>query len=138
MRRLKPRAPVVQALNEILAKARQVDELAAEVANASEQQTTGIAQINDAVGQMDKATQANAASAEETASVSTELNAQAGAMKASVAQLLKLVGGHTSGWEAQRSSDSSAAQLSSRTYRGNGHTAKSEFRNDAACETIRG
>ncbi|HLP78400.1 MAG TPA: methyl-accepting chemotaxis protein [Candidatus Paceibacterota bacterium] len=83
---------VVQALNEILEKARQVDQLAAEVASASEQQTMGISQINEAVSQMDKGTQANAASAEETASVAAELNHQAEVMKSSIADLLHLVG----------------------------------------------
>ena len=86
---------VTQTLNEIVTKARQVDELAAEVAGASREQTQGITQINTAVGQMDKVTQSNAASAEESAAAAAELNAQAGAMKASVAELLELVGGNS-------------------------------------------
>jgi len=52
---------VAETLNEIVTKARQVDELAAEVASASREQTQGITQINAAVGQMDKVTQSNAA-----------------------------------------------------------------------------
>jgi len=84
---------VAATLNEIVAKARQVDELAAEVANASHEQTQGIAQINTAVGQMDKVTQSNAASAEESAAAAQELNSQAETMKQSVADLLNLVGG---------------------------------------------
>ncbi|MDR3457678.1 MAG: methyl-accepting chemotaxis protein [Verrucomicrobiae bacterium] len=84
---------VAQSLNEIVTKARQVDELAAEVANASREQTEGITQINTAVGQMDKVTQSNAASAEESAAAAEELNAQAETMKQSVAELLQLVGG---------------------------------------------
>jgi methyl-accepting chemotaxis protein len=81
-------------LNEIVVKARQVDELAAEVAGASREQTQGITQINIAVGQMDKVTQSNAANAEESAAAAEELNAQALTMKESVAQLLRLVGGN--------------------------------------------
>jgi len=81
-------------LNEIVTKARQVDELAAEVAGASREQTQGIGQVNTAVGQMDKVTQNNAANAEESAAAAAELNAQAEAMKRSVAELLKLVGGN--------------------------------------------
>jgi methyl-accepting chemotaxis protein len=81
------------ALNEIVEKARQVDELVAEVAGASREQTQGITQINTAVGQMDKVTQANAATAEESAAASEELNAQAEVTKHSVGELLKLVGG---------------------------------------------
>jgi len=84
---------VTATLNEIAAKARQVDELAAEVAGASREQTQGISQINMAVGQMDKVTQSNAASAEESAAAAQELNAQAAAMKESVAELSRLVGG---------------------------------------------
>jgi methyl-accepting chemotaxis protein len=84
---------VAQALNDIVAKVRQVDELVTEVANASREQTDGITQINTAVGQMDKVTQSNAASAEESAAAAQELNAQASVMKQSVAELLQLVGG---------------------------------------------
>ena len=84
---------VAQALNEIVVKARQMDELAAEVASASREQTQGVAQINKAVSQVDKITQSNAATAEESAAAAEELNAQAETMKQSVAELLKLVGG---------------------------------------------
>jgi len=83
---------VAEVLNEIVAKVRLVDELAAEVAGASREQTQGITQINAAVGQMDKVTQANAANAEESAAAAQELNAQAITMKESVAGLLRLVG----------------------------------------------
>ena len=86
-------AKVTEALNEIVVKARQVDELAAEVAGASREQTQGISQVNTAVGQMDKVTQSNAANAEESAAAAEELNAQAESMKQSVAELLQLVGG---------------------------------------------
>jgi len=84
---------VAATLNEIVTKARQVDELAAEVANASREQTQGITQINTAVGQMDKVTQSNAASAEESAAAAEELNSQAAMMKQAVNELLQLVGG---------------------------------------------
>jgi len=88
-------AKVEQALNDIVVKVRQVDELVAQVASASREQTQGIAQINTAVGQMDKVTQSNAASAEESAAAAEELNAQAETMKRSVNELLKLVGSNT-------------------------------------------
>ena len=84
---------VASALNEIVNKVRQVDELVTEVADASHQQTDGIAQINMAVAQMDKITQSNAATAEESAAAAEELNGQAEVMKESVAELLQLVGG---------------------------------------------
>ncbi len=84
---------VAASLSEIVTKARQVDELAASVANASREQSQGIGQLNTAVSQMDKVTQHNAATAEESASAAQELNAQAGTMKEAVAELLTLVGG---------------------------------------------
>jgi len=83
---------VAATLNDIVAKARKMDELAAEVAGASREQTQGITQINASVGQVDKITQNNAACAEETASVVSELYAQVVTMKTSVAELMQLVG----------------------------------------------
>jgi hypothetical protein len=90
-------ASVARALNEIVVEARQVDELVAEVANASREQTQGITQINVAVSQMDKVTQSNAANAEESAAAAEELNAQAHAMHESVTALQRIVGGSGSG-----------------------------------------
>ncbi|HUC86022.1 MAG TPA: bacteriohemerythrin, partial [Candidatus Acidoferrales bacterium] len=88
---------VSAALDEIVAKARQVDELVTQVSEASREQTEGIGQINVAVGQMDKVTQSNAASAEESAAAAAELDAQAGRMRQSVAELLELVSGRAAG-----------------------------------------
>ena len=68
---------VTESLTQIVTKARQVDELVAEIATASREQSQGIDQVNTAVTQMDKVTQTNAASAEESASASEELTAQA-------------------------------------------------------------
>ncbi|HLP76767.1 MAG TPA: methyl-accepting chemotaxis protein [Candidatus Paceibacterota bacterium] len=85
-------AKVSETLNEIVGKARRMDELAAEVAGASNEQSQGVSQVNQAVGQMDKVTQSNAASAEECAASAEELNSQAHAMKGAVTDLMKLVG----------------------------------------------
>lgn len=92
---------VAEVLNEIVAKVRQVDKLAAEVAGASQEQTLGITQINTAVGQMDSVTQSNAANAEESAAAAQELNAQALAMKHAVVELLTMVGGQNQAGTAQ-------------------------------------
>jgi len=83
---------VASGLQEIVAKAREVDRLVAEVASASHEQSEGLTQINTAVSQMDKVTQANAAGAEETASAAEELNAQAGELRHAAIQLAALVG----------------------------------------------
>jgi methyl-accepting chemotaxis protein len=84
---------VAQGLADIVNKVRQVDELVAEVAAASKEQTQGIGQVNIAISQMDKVTQSTAASAEESAAAAEELNAQAAALKEAVAELKKLVDG---------------------------------------------
>jgi methyl-accepting chemotaxis protein len=83
---------VSKTLNEIVVKARRMDELVAEVAAASREQTEGISQINSAIGQMDKVTQNNSASAEKSAVAARELNSQAEKMKVSIDSLLSLVG----------------------------------------------
>ncbi len=86
---------VAQSFEQIVVKARQVDELVAEIATASQEQTQGIGQVSTAVSQMDKVTQSNAAGAEEAASASEELNAQAEMMRESVRELQQLVGATT-------------------------------------------
>ena len=92
---------VATALHNIVGKARQVDELAAEVASSSLEQTRSIQQLNQAVGQMDKVTQSTAANAEESAGAAEELTAQAASLQEAVEELLALVDGareaHTAG-----------------------------------------
>jgi len=85
---------VTETLNTIILKARQVDELVAEVSGGCREQTQGITQINTAVGELDKVTQSNAASAEESASAAQELNGQVSVVKEAVEALAKLVDGH--------------------------------------------
>ncbi len=87
---------VATRLQEIVTKAKQVDELVAEVATASKEQTQGIDQLNTAIGQIDQVTQSNAANAEESASAAEEMNAQTEALKESVGELLALVHGTAS------------------------------------------
>jgi methyl-accepting chemotaxis protein len=87
-------AKVAQALDDIVARVRRVDELVAEIAKASREQTEGIAQINTAVSQMDRVTQSNAASAEESAGASEQLNGMAQSLKTRVMELTLLVGGN--------------------------------------------
>ncbi len=84
---------VAQRLGEIVAKIREVDQLVGEVATASREQSQGVTQINTAVGEMDKVTQANAASAEESAAAAEELNAQALALNQAIAELSALTRG---------------------------------------------
>jgi len=86
-------AKVAASLGIIVEKARKVDELVAGIASASQEQNSGIGQINAAVGQMDKVTQTNAGNAEETAAAAEELNGQSTILKDTVGELRRLVGG---------------------------------------------
>jgi signal transduction histidine kinase len=85
-------ARVETRLAEIVRRAREVDELVAGIATASREQSQGINQVNTAVTQMDKVTQGNAATAEESASASEELEHQAQALEWAVVDLVALVG----------------------------------------------
>ena len=84
---------VTHRLHEIVDKARHVDELVAEVAAASKEQSQGVQEVNSAVTQMDKVTQSNAASAEESASAAQELQGQSHRMKEAVSTLLAFMEG---------------------------------------------
>ncbi len=86
---------VAASLDIIVEKARRVDELVGEIATASTEQSQGITQINSAVGEMDKVTQSNAGTAEETAAAAEELKSQSAALKETVASLRSFVGGGT-------------------------------------------
>jgi methyl-accepting chemotaxis protein len=86
-------AEVANSFSTIQERIRQLDSLVAEIATASQEQSQGISQVNTAVTQMDQITQSNAGSAEESASASEELNAQAESLKDTVTNLQELVGG---------------------------------------------
>lgn len=76
-----------------------IAEFVSHISVASQEQSRGIEQINVAVSQIDKVTQTNAASAEETAAASEELSAQSGELDGVVQELTRLVtgNGHTNG-----------------------------------------
>jgi len=78
---------------QVAESAKKVAELVGEIAAASSEQAQGIDQVNIAVADMDKVTQQNAANAEESASASEEMNAQATQMKEMVGELVLMVGG---------------------------------------------
>ena len=88
---------VAEAIRQTVESAGRVDALVAEIAAASREQAQGIGQINTAMSQMDQVTQSNAANAEESASASEELSAQAEEMRRTVLELQALVGGRHAG-----------------------------------------
>lgn len=72
---------------------RKVAELVGEISAASTEQAEGIKQITIAASEMDRVTQTVAASAEQAAAASEELNAQSISMKDVVGDLIRLVQG---------------------------------------------
>jgi methyl-accepting chemotaxis protein len=77
---------VSKSFGTISGSVKKVNDLIAEIAAASQEQSQGISQVNDAVAQMDKVTQQNAANSEESASAAEEMSAQAEELQSMVAQ----------------------------------------------------
>ena len=73
--------------------AARVGGLLTEIRHASSEQAEGIEQVNRVVSGMDKVTQQNAATAEESAGASEEMSAQAVQMKSVVDDLIAMVHG---------------------------------------------
>ena len=78
--------------SEISADAGKLSELIRDVSSGSEQQASGMAQIAGAVSNMSQTTQATAASAEESASATSEVAAQAQVLHQVAISLRELVG----------------------------------------------
>ncbi len=70
-----------EALEEIKNSSVKVADIVAEITTSSNEQAQGIAQINEGLTQIDKVTQTNTASAEESASASEELSGQANQLR---------------------------------------------------------
>jgi methyl-accepting chemotaxis protein len=56
---------------------RKTSELVHEIASVSQEQTSGVGQINAAMGQLNQATQQNASASEELAATAAEMDSQA-------------------------------------------------------------
>ena len=69
-----------KTMDEIVDSVRRVTDIMAEIQAASQEQTQGIEQINQAIGQMDQVTQQNAALVEEAAAAAASLQEQASAL----------------------------------------------------------
>ncbi|HEY0961880.1 MAG TPA: methyl-accepting chemotaxis protein [Pseudomonadales bacterium] len=70
-----------ETLEEIVTAVKKVNDIVAEISTASDEQATGLNEINRAVGEMDEMTQQNAALVEEAASASEALGQQADALE---------------------------------------------------------
>ncbi|NOX33075.1 MAG: chemotaxis protein [Deltaproteobacteria bacterium] len=81
------------AFSQILESSAKVGTLVAEISEASKEQSDGIDQVNIAMSEMDKVVQQNAGNAEESASASEEMSAQAEQLMEFVGDLVGLVTG---------------------------------------------
>ena len=88
-------AEVGKVLEDIVDGIGKTTDLVGEIAAASKEQSQGINQVNTAVNQMDRVTQANASNAEGSASASEELSTQAEQMNTVVQELSALIGGNS-------------------------------------------
>ena len=88
---------VAGSFTEIQQQVLRLDELVAEIAKASDEQSAGIGQISTAVVSMDKVTQGNAANAEETSAAAAQLNSQTVALNDAITSLRELIGGGPAG-----------------------------------------
>lgn len=77
---------VSKSFESISGSVKKVNDLIAEIAAASQEQSQGIDQVNTAVAQMDKVTQQNAANSEESASAAEEMSSQAEELQSMIAQ----------------------------------------------------
>ena len=84
---------VAERLQAIVDRARQVDEHMAGIASDSREQSQGLGQISATVAEMDGVTQANASTAEQSASAAVQLDAQANALVNAVNRLSLLING---------------------------------------------
>jgi len=82
---------VGESLEQIVGKVAEADVLVAEIAAAAKEQAQGIAHVGVAMTQMDKVTQGNAASAEQTSSAADELSGQARMLQDAVEHLHSLI-----------------------------------------------
>ena len=109
-----------------------VAELLAEVAEASKEQSQGIGQITTAMTEMDKVTQSNAASAEESASAAGQLSLQAGNLLEAVESLTSLVHGAAVNAMARRPQPSLSAPVSPKAVPARTHAQASSSRSSAS------
>ncbi len=103
-----------ETLKTIVTSIRKVADLNTEIATASSEQANGIANINQAMNDIDASTQQNASSAEEVSTSSSELSSQSNNLKHLVHQLVELVHG---GVEQVKTNSSSSSHLKSSSAR---------------------
>jgi len=86
-----------QEFSAVASSSVKVGGLVGEISAASSEQAQGIEHASNAIIEMEKVTQHNAANAEESAAASEEMSGQAGQMKEIAAELLQTIGGNLDG-----------------------------------------
>ncbi|MEG1454783.1 MAG: methyl-accepting chemotaxis protein, partial [Comamonas sp.] len=81
---------------EVVGAIRRVTDIMGEISSASSEQSTGVAQVGEAITQLDQATQQNAALVEEMAAAAGSLSQQANALVGAV-EVFKLDSGSSAG-----------------------------------------
>ncbi|MCG8551725.1 MAG: methyl-accepting chemotaxis protein [Desulfobacterales bacterium] len=82
-----------EAFRQVAESSAKVGDLVTNISQASSDQYNGIEQVNVAIAEMDNVVQQNAANAEESASASEEMNAQAEQLRDFVSGLFELING---------------------------------------------
>ncbi|HWA64222.1 MAG TPA: methyl-accepting chemotaxis protein [Caulobacteraceae bacterium] len=75
-----------EALSGLVDRATQIDALISEIARSAEEQSVGLGQVNQAVNEMDKVTQQNAAMVEQTTAAADQIRARAQELAAAVSR----------------------------------------------------
>ncbi|MEM9158181.1 MAG: methyl-accepting chemotaxis protein [Verrucomicrobiota bacterium] len=84
---------VAENLQTIVEHTQKMDELVAQISDASDEQNKGVGLIQNSITQMDSVTQRNAAGAEETASSSKVLLDQSDTLQTAIGDLVQIVNG---------------------------------------------
>jgi methyl-accepting chemotaxis protein len=86
---------IEETFNGIVREIKSLDEVIGEIHIASQEQSQGINEVNIALGQMDTVTQSNAATAQENATASENLNSQVSSLQEIIIQLRAVVLGQS-------------------------------------------
>lgn len=93
-----------RSLDEILANVSTVNDMVKEISVASREQSTGVIEVNKAMGQLDQITQQNAESAESSDKAANELNSQVERLNSIVGELTFIVTGSTLQYSVEKTS----------------------------------
>jgi methyl-accepting chemotaxis protein len=101
-----------KTMHEVVSSVRRVSDIVAEISAASSEQSTGIAQVNQAIVQMDGVTQQNAALVEEAAAAAESLQQQAATLVALVGEFRLEAAGEEQGAARPAKLAAASARLS--------------------------